>query len=52
MAEQIDKGALRQYVSQAQKKQYKKEHTRKMRRVRKDVNQPNPIHNKYNGWAV
>lgn len=28
----------------------KREHKRKMRRQRKDINKPNPQHNRYDGW--
>lgn len=49
--EQIDK-VSKTYcnLSQAEKKYAKRLHKRKMRRIRKNVNKPNPQHNRYCGW--
>ena len=52
-AEQLDKGVLRQYITKGQKKEAKKQHTRKARQQSKDIDNPNPQHNRYGGgWAV
>ncbi len=49
--EQIDR-LSKMYVklSKIEIKFAKRTHKRHMRRIRKDINQPNPQHNRYSGW--
>ena len=52
-AEQLDKGAMRKHITQGEKKENKKQHKRKLRKQAKDIDAPNPQHNRYSGgWAV
>jgi hypothetical protein len=52
-AEQLDKGCLRKYITKGQKKEAKKQQHRKKRREGKNVKNPNPQYNRYDGgWAV
>jgi len=52
-AEQLDKGALRKHITKGQKKEAKKQQKRKARQQAKDIDKPNPQHNRYTGgWAV
>ncbi len=49
--EQLDKVSLTFVrITPAQKKYAKKLHKRLMRRIRKNINKPNPQHNRYTGW--
>ena len=52
--EQIDKGPSRKYLEGATeaKKHQKKIHRKAMRRLAKDIEQPNPMHNRYCGWLL
>lgn len=50
--EQLDKVSLKYVViTPAQKKEMKRQHKRKKRRQRKNVEIDNPQYNRYNGWA-
>jgi len=50
--EQLDKVSL-QYViiTKAQRKYIKKQRSRKLRRASKNINNPNPLYNRYQKWA-
>ena len=53
MAMQIDKGSLRKYCKPGEKKFAKKQHKRQKRRKAKDIEKPNPQHNRYtDGWVM
>lgn len=51
-AQQLDKGVMRKHLTKGEKKENKKQHKRKLRRQSKNIDLPNPQHNRYNGWAV
>ena len=49
--EQIDRiSKLFTKLSQKEKKFAKRQHKRVKRRQRKNINEPNPQHNRYDGW--
>lgn len=51
MTVQIDKvSKLLCNLSQTEKKEAKKQHAKKMRRLSKNINNPNPQYNRYNGF--
>lgn len=49
--EQIDKVSLKYVkITNKEKKFAKREHKRYLRRLRKNIEEENPIHNRYRGW--
>jgi len=53
IAQQIDKGSLRNYMSPGTKKEAKKQQTRRKRRESKNVDSDHPQYNRYEGgWVM
>ena len=53
MAEQIDKGWLKQYITSKDSKYAKKLHHRQKRREAKNIENDNPQYNRYtDGWVM
>jgi hypothetical protein len=51
--EQIDKISKKLFILSASEKKFaKREHRRLIRRKAKDIDNPNPQHNRYSGWIA
>ena len=50
--EQLEKGALRNYLNKSEKKAHKKLRNRAIRREAKNIENANPATNRYNGWRL
>ena len=53
LGKQLDKKSLENcIITEAQKKETKRQHRRKKRREAKNVENENPQYNKYDGWVA
>jgi len=51
-AQQLEGGPLKNHLTQGEKKANKKAHARKQRRKAKNINNPNPQHNRFKGGTA